>query len=123
MARLIAEDLLGPAQAFLGMPVLEEPAGGIVLVIQIARGPEHLVQELPDVLPFLAKPGGRFSNSGPGKRGTPQAGEHQASLIMDLRLTSVDAQCLVQNNSSPTRAGRGRLPASHDPSADVNRAG
>ena len=31
VSRLIAEDLLGSAQALLGMPMLEEPAGGIIL--------------------------------------------------------------------------------------------
>ena len=71
MSRLIAEDLLGPAQALLGMPMLEEPVGGIILVIQVTRGYQHFIQELLDVFAFVAKPGGRVL-LGLGKGGAPR---------------------------------------------------
>src|SRR5208282_3989971 len=95
VSRLLAEDLLGPAQTLLGMPMLEEPAGSIILMVQVARGSQHLIQELLDVFAFRAKLGGRVL-LGLGKGGAPQAGEHQAPLVMDLRLAAINAHGLVE---------------------------
>ena len=57
MSRLISENFLGPAQALFRMTVLEELARGIILMVQVARGCYHLLQELLDMLTFLFEPG------------------------------------------------------------------
>ena len=63
------------------MPVLEEPAGGVELMVQVARGHEHLRQELLDMLTFAAE-AGRCLLFGPGLAGVSQPGECQAPLVI-----------------------------------------
>ena len=48
---------------------------------------------------FSAKPDGRFL-LGLGKGGSTQAGEHQAPLVMGLRLAGVDAHGLIEESQS-----------------------
>ena len=90
-------------------------------MIQVARGYQHFIQELLDVFAFVAKPGGRVL-LGLGKGGAPQASEHQAPLVMNLRLAGINAHGLVEEGQTrfEPAAADFKLPALHQGS-DIAR--
>ena len=91
MGRLLAEDLLRPPQALFGMAVFKEPAGGVVLKLNVAR---RGVQGSEDSgkLFLVARSRAHDLGLGQGFILPPQSPEDQTPEVMKLELLSVDRE-------------------------------
>ena len=92
--RLLLEDLLGPAQALLGMAVIEQPAGGLVLEGECRPGASMISASSFLICSLSSRAGGRVL-LGPRLGRPSQPGQDQAPLVMDFRLAGVQLQGAV----------------------------